>query len=601
MDSDESVNCNVPEKVCEMMKGKETPEKEGHLSKMCETNKRQRAFNQEDEELQKEKKFKGNQALDDTADLMQPLTSTLVAHDQAKPDKTKNVSEFTVTNLEKTEGSSTSSSMDSIKADGDFSIQRSTEMENQLLLDSICEQNFQEKLQEGTITVREFFTLLEVHVLVQKPRQSQLPFKYEANTPPTLEDEILSQYIYHPKLQAYEEDCQGLFKTIEELKSHAVDQDKLLVNVHKSLWEVMRTCSDMELKGFGAELNKMKSCFTKKSKALAHRGKTKLYAKLVQNTQFQWEKLQSRLAKIDELLKETDSCLAALETEMAMIEECDLNDYNAMSEYESKLRNTERELENIRTQDETFQRAQSSLRDQKKQIVSEICHIQAEVETCQELVDKYNFSEWVLKEWNDHQAVFTFLYDSIELTVGLVCPVGSAIFNKIVSVNFESLLDEAEALHSAKLVHRLIFQFIHSQGSWQDKCMTVSHLAQMLHDVSLVASRCQLLGDEIEFLNKWGGKYYLLKTELNDTKLKLLFSSCHAKFEIELSLSATYPVTPVAFAIQKYTGNLVPEEISVVLSSVPVGANYLRRLVKQISDSLFQCPSSTIYKNQKAL
>lgn len=30
----------------------------------------------------------------------------------------------------------------------------------------------------------------------------------------------------------------------------------------------------------------------------------------------------------------------------------------------------------------------------------------------------------MLKEWNDHQAIFTFLYDSIELTVELGCPVG---------------------------------------------------------------------------------------------------------------------------------------------------------------------------------
>nr|XP_020651427.1 kinetochore scaffold 1 [Pogona vitticeps]XP_020651428.1 kinetochore scaffold 1 [Pogona vitticeps] len=596
MDSDESLNCNASEKVCEVIKEKEIAEKEGYLSEMYETNKRQRVLNEE-EELQKEKKFKGNQDLNDAADLPQSHVSAMVTHKQAKTFKGKNVPEMS---LEKTE-SSNSSSLGSVKADADFSIQRNTEMETQLLLDSICEQNLREKLQEGTITVREFFTLLEVHVLIQKPRQSQLPFKYEVNTLPTLEDEILSQYIYHPKLQAYEEDCQGLYKTIEELKSHAVDQDKLLVNVHKSLWEVMRTCSDEELKGFGAELNKMKSCFTKKSKVLAHRRKAKLYAKLVQNAQFQWEKLQSRLGKIDELLKETDSCLVALETEIALIEDCDLNAYNAMSEYESKLRNAERELENLRAQDETFQRTQSNLKDKKKQIASEICHIQKDIKNSQELVEKYNFSEWVIKEWNDNQAVFTFLYDSVELTVGLACPLGDAIFSsKIVSVNFESLLDEAKALPSAKLVHRLIFQFINSQGSWQEKCLTVPHLSQMLHDVSLVVSRCQFLEDEIEFLKRWGGKYYLLKTELNDTKLKLLFSSCHAKFEIEFSLSADYPVTPVAFAIQKCTGNLTQEEISVVLSSIPVGANYLRRTVKQISESLLHCPSSTVCKKQRA-
>lgn len=31
------------------------------------------------------------------------------------------------------------------------------------------------------------------------------------------------------------------------IKSHAIDQDKPLVNVHKSLWEVIRTCSHEEV------------------------------------------------------------------------------------------------------------------------------------------------------------------------------------------------------------------------------------------------------------------------------------------------------------------------------------------------------------------
>lgn len=30
--------------------------------------------------------------------------------------------------------------------------------------------------------------------------------------------------------------------------------------------------------------------------------------------------------------------------------------------------------------------------------------------------------------------------------------------------------------------------------------------------------RCRLLGEEIEFLMKWGGKFNLLKTEVDDTK-----------------------------------------------------------------------------------
>nr|XP_060616404.1 kinetochore scaffold 1 isoform X1 [Anolis sagrei ordinatus]XP_060616413.1 kinetochore scaffold 1 isoform X1 [Anolis sagrei ordinatus] len=599
IDSNEALSCDMPEKLYDVQKDVGTTGNEGGLT---ETNKRQRALNQENEELQKEKKFKRDEGWNDSTDFKQPLCSTAIAYIQGATQEDKNVPELIAVNLEKTQGSNCSS-LDSGKTDTDFSsFQRNSEMETPLLVDSICEQNFQEKLQEGTITVREFFTLLEVHVLIQKPRQSVLPPKYEVNTTPNLEDEIINQYVYHPKLLSYNEDCQALCKTIDELKVNANDQDKLLVNVHKSLWEVMRTCSDEELKGFGAELNKMKSCFTKKSKVLAHKGKAKLYSKLVQNAELQWEKLQSRLAKIDELLQEMDSCINALETEAAALKEAELDVNDVVSEYESKVRDTERELEDLRIQEEALQRDQSNLRDKKQHHVSEISHLQEYVKNCKDITEKYNFSEWVMKEWNDHQAVFTFLYDSIELLVELECPVdGAGYNNKIVSVNFESLLDDDSALPSSKLVHRLIFQFINSQSSRLEKCSTVHHLSQILHDVSVVVSRCQLLGEEIEFLDRWGGKFYLLKTEVNDTKVKFLFSSSVAcsSFEVEFSLSANYPGSPVAFTIQKCTGNLSQGDISMILSNVPVGTNYLRRIVKEISHNLLQCSPSTIQKQQR--
>ncbi|XP_054825898.1 kinetochore scaffold 1 [Eublepharis macularius] len=601
MDFSELLSCELLEKVCDVMDEKEITNN-GHLKETC---RQKRDRDQEGEELQNEKKLKVYEGWSDTTELKQPFPSTIVTNEETLEGK--NAQDVMASNMERTH-SSNGSSLDSTKADSDLSNQRNAEIETELLMDSICEQNLHEKLQEGVITVREFFTLLQVHVLIQKPRQSLLPPKYIANSSPAPEDLILSQYIDHPKLQMYNEDCQALSEIIEELKLCADNQDKLLVNVNKSLWEVMRTCSDEELKEFGAELNKMKSCFAKKSKTLAHRGKAKLYMKLVQNAQLQWEKLQSRLNKMDELFKEMDIYLVALEAETAKLEDLGLGVSDSVTDYESKLRQTEQELENYKAQEEALQRDQSNLRGQQQQRVSEISHLQEEAKSCQEQMEKYNFSEWVMKEWNDEQAVFTFLCDSVELTVTLGCPVAASaavvttkkLYRQIVGVNIESLLDEAKAPASSKLVQKLIFQFINDQSSWQEKYSTVTHLAQLLHDLSLVVSRCQLLGEEIEFLNRWGGKFSLLKTAVNDTKVKLLFSSslAFAKFEVELSLSANYPTSPVVFTVQKYTGNLGQEEISEVLSGVPVGANYLTRMVNQIHHRLLQNPS-TIHKQQK--
>ncbi|XP_074854951.1 outer kinetochore KNL1 complex subunit KNL1 [Carettochelys insculpta] len=553
-----------------------------------------RAWEQEKEELHKEKKMKRIESWDgDTTKEQQATASIILSHSQAETHEGENPSSVSAKSLERT-NSSNSSCLDSLKTDTDFSMQQSSQKERQLLMDSICEENLFEKLQDGVITVGEFLTLLQVHVLIQKPRQSHLPANHAVDTAPTPEDLIFSEYIYRPKLQIYEEDCQVLAQMIEDLKLCAGVQDKLLVDVNKSLWEVMRTCSDNELKNFGTELNKMKSCFTKKSKVLGHKGKVKLYDNLVQNTQIQWEKLQSRIAKVDEFLREMDSCLCALGT-VTELEEWEADVSDPVADWESKVRNLEKELENLRAQEEELQRDLINLEIQKQQGFSEINCLQKKASDCEELLDRYNFTEWEMSEWSDQQAVFIFLYGSVELTIKFEPPMDGAVFNdnpcrKIIDISFESLLDEEKAPFSSCLVQRLIFQFIESQGFWQTKCTTMHHLPQMLHEISLVVNRCRLLGEEIEFLNRWGGKFNLLKTEVDNTKVKLSFSTstAFAKFEVTLSLSANYPSAPLPFTVKKQIGRLGHDEISAVLSNVPLGTNYLRRMVKMIHQNLLQ-------------
>ncbi|KFP19470.1 Protein CASC5, partial [Egretta garzetta] len=456
-----------------------------------------------------------------------------------------------------------------------------------------------QKFQNGTITVGEFFTLLQVHVTIQKPRHSHLPASCAVSAPPTPEDLFYSQYVYRPKLRIYEEDCQALSQKIDELKQYVSMQDQLLVNVNKSLWEVMRTCSDEELNSFGVELNKMKSYFTKESKILAHNEKAALYSKLLQSAQEQQGKLQSRIEKVDELLKEAESCLVDLETVWAFFAALFSHSF-----FPFLL-----ELESLQAQEEELQsvlhlmwlaylcRELADLETQNEQMCAQMSQLKEEEKHCQELLESYDFTEWEITEWSGQQAVFNFLYDSIELTVVFGPPIDGDVFGedpsrKIVSLNFESLLDEEKAPPSSCLVQRLIFQFIESQGCWQGKCPTLYYLPQVLHDLSSVVSQCKILGEEIEFLERWGGKFNLLKTDISDTKVKLLFSSstAFAKFELTLSLSADYPSASLPFTVQKQIGNIGEEEISAVLSKVPTGYHYLRRIVSLIHQNLHQDP-----------
>ncbi|NXE98763.1 KNL1 protein, partial [Menura novaehollandiae] len=242
-----------------------------------------------------------------------------------------------------------------------------------------------------------------------------------------------------------------------------------------------------------------------------------------------------------------------------------------------------RELSEMDAEDEQTQAEMEELKETEKR--------------CLELLEKYDFTEWEITEWSEQQAVFNFLYDSVKLTVVFGPPTDGDDFSEepsrtIISLNFESFLDEEQAPPSSCLVQRLIFQFIESQGSWQEKCPTLYYLPQVLHDISLVVNRCKILGEELEFLDRWGGKFNLLKTDIKDTEVKLLFSSfaAFAKFELALALSANYPSAALPFSVQTHIGNIGEKELSAVLSSVPVGHHYLRRTVTLIHHNLLQGP-----------
>ncbi|XP_030307374.1 kinetochore scaffold 1 [Calypte anna] len=587
MDSGESVSSELLENACTEIREKQIPHNEKNQfeeTKTCSSTKR--ALEQDEEDLQSPKKPKSDENLEgeDSQDLQE--TSGAVSESQGEAAGGE------AAKAPACPQPSTSSSLDSGKADTGFTTQPSSQVESQLLTDSICEDNLREKLESGVITVGEFFTLLEVHVPIQKPRRSHVPVTCAASTPPAPEDLLYTRYVYRPKLCIYEEDCQALAQKIDELKPYATVQDQLLVNVNRSFWEVMRTCSDEELKNFGAELNKMKSYFTKESKILAHNEKAELYSKLLQSAQEQHRKLLTRMEKLDGLLQEAESCFGPLEGDSGR-EGWEAEGSGGVAEGKS----LKEELESFRAQEEKLQRELADLETENEQLLVQINLLKEKERSFQELLEKYDFTEWEVTEWNQQQAVFNFLYDSIELTVVFGPPVEGDVFGedpsrKIVSLSFESLLDEEKAPPSSCLVQRLIFQFIDSQGCWQEKCPTLYHLPQVLQDVSLVVSHCRSLGEEIEFLERWGGTFNLLKTDISDTKVKLLFSASRAfaKFELTLSLSASYPSDPLPFSVRKQVGNIGEEEISALLSKVPAGDHYLQRIVSLIHQNLLQAP-----------
>ncbi|EPQ03972.1 Protein CASC5 [Myotis brandtii] len=298
---------------------------------------------------------------------------------------------------------------------------RNSQMEPQFLTDTVCEESLKEKLKDGRITIKEFFILLQVHILIQKPRQSTLPTKNER------------------------------------------------------------------------------------------------------------EKLQLKIDEMDNILKKIANCLTQVKIESKNLENEEKD--SPVEEWDSEMRAAEKELEQLKTEEEKLQRNLSELEVQKEQTLAQIDFMQKQTNTTEELLDQLSLSEWDVIEWSDDQAVFTFLYDTVELTITFGEPV------------------EDKAPPSSLLVHKLIFQYIEEQESWKKKCTTQHQVSKMLQEISLVVSHCRLLGEEIEFLKRWGPNYKLMNIDVNNTD---------------------------------------HDEIFALLSKVPLEDNYLKNVVKQIYQDLLQ-------------
>ncbi|KAK2489516.1 hypothetical protein MC885_005312 [Smutsia gigantea] len=175
INSSDSVSIETEEKALIETYQKEISPSENKMQAIC--NSQKRTWVQEDDDTENEKKFRKSEiSFNGTAQDQE------VFDHHAEEDVDKNANSVLIKSLSRTP-SSCSSSLDSIKADGtslDFSTHRDSQMESQFLRDTISEENLKAKLKDGRITIKEFFILLQVHILIQKPRQSNLPAKVSA-------------------------------------------------------------------------------------------------------------------------------------------------------------------------------------------------------------------------------------------------------------------------------------------------------------------------------------------------------------------------------------------------------------------------------------
>ncbi|XP_061563268.1 uncharacterized protein knl1 [Cololabis saira] len=446
----------------------------------------------------------------------------------------------------------------------------------------------QKKLEDGTITASEFFKLFNIDFVIHNPRQSVIPGRLLSEAGATPLDLLKDRHISRPKVLVYERDIQTLTEKVEGLKVRMLDLDKPLKTLNRPLWEQMRHSSEKELKSFGTKLKERNNFFRKTSKVQSHETKEVLYTNLARANLEERQKVKGMIEQAEEMVKSLDGCIGELEAELVAVDESGSEDKQSLKSLQEEMKKV---TESLADNDKQI----AELEIQKQQNSSKLNRLKAETRNLESHMDMLNtLNEWKFRETRNNCTVYTFLHETMllqlvhEKSSGNDTDGGSEL--KTTNITFKLELNDEKSHAHARLVHKLIAQYVEEESAWVEKYPTSAHIPQLLHDVSLVVSSCRLLGEELRLLKMWGGlRLDILDISCQDTRVNIVFSSLKkfSKFEAVFAVSLTnhfYVLQLESF--QNMIGSTTIQQIEEVVASFSPSRNLLTKIVKKIHDAL---------------
>ncbi|XP_059843655.1 kinetochore scaffold 1 [Hypanus sabinus] len=496
------------------------------------------------------------------------------------------------------------SSLDSTKGDGTSADTITPKCNLNASLVILEESELHKKLMDGEITVREFFKFLKVQTRPQKSRQSELQVNPELDRSSGLENGLAVKFIHRPKREVYEDNSSALSAAINDLKDQLLDLDKLLSEVNFPLLKEVMQMTKEELQQFRSCLNTKKSTYVKRTKVICHEQKVQLYLTQLNALKAQHQQRKEYEDSLNDILNKMDDCLASLDlANLDHLGECNMDvsdSCEGLMQLKQIVYNKNEDLKNLQGECRKMESQLAKVLDEKLMQEKAVNMLELN-EEFQELL------EWTLVPCQDDQAVYRFLYDSLELTLQYGEPECAELspgekYRKIIDIKLVSELDEKESPAHSKLVHELVMMCWKNRESWHSKHSNESQVPMLLLDLSLVVSRCRLLGDELEYLLNWGSKFDILKLEIQHTDVKFLVSSYEAlsKFEVAFHVTPGYPWLPLQFTFNSWFGNISAEHIKEVLMTVKPGHKYLIRIMKSLFLTLLIRPGANRFQLQPA-
>ncbi|XP_057679642.1 kinetochore scaffold 1 isoform X2 [Corythoichthys intestinalis] len=454
---------------------------------------------------------------------------------------------------------------------------------------SVFESQFEDsdvkKLEDGTLTVMEFFKLFGIDFVIHKPRQSINPGNLSHDTGCSPMAVLKNRHINHPKQMVYEADLENLSEKVEGLYSKMMHLNKPLKDINKHLWEELKKSSEKEISSFGVKLKERNNFFRRISKVRSHEMKEVLYSNLLQTTTDEQEKLSSTIAESEEMIKILDGCIGDLEAELEAVEE-------KGTEKKPSIKSLQEDIKNLNGTLDDKKRQIYELEVQTKQASKKLDILKAETKHLQGFVGMLNIvNEWRFKEKTDNCTVYTFLNDTLQLQL---VHEGNCADNeperKMSHINFKFLLDDEKSQDHARLVHKLLSQYIEAETAWVEKYPTFRYVPKLLHDVSLVVSHCRLLGEELRLMKMWGGlRLNIEDISCVDSRINIIFSSLKrvSKFEVTFSVSLVNHLYGLHLQVFKnFFGDTTARQIEQIVESFSPAKKLLTKIVKKINCDL---------------
>ncbi|XP_033991548.1 kinetochore scaffold 1 isoform X2 [Trematomus bernacchii] len=479
----------------------------------------------------------------------------------------------------------TSSHTASTRCEATF--ESSTASKQSLFESQLEDYTIERKLEDGTITVSEFFKVFYIDFVIHYHRRSSLPGRLQLDTDRTQMDLLKDKHINGPKMTVYETDVLNVTEMVEGLKERMQDLDRPLKIVNRVLWEEVRNASEEELKSWDAKLKERYNLFRKTSKVQSHEMKEVLYTELVLANLEEQQTLRGTIKEADEMIKSLDDCIHELQTELAAVEEKGFEDKPSlkslqedMQEATEALADKDRQIAELEMQKKQSSNKQNKLRTETRRLESHVSTL-------------HLLNEWKFTERSDNSTIYTFLHETLHLQLLFEKPNGNDADKserKISHITFNLQLDDEKSQDHARLVHKLLSQYVEGNADCVEKYPTSRHVPTLLHDVSLVVSRCRLLGEELRLLNMWGSmRLDILSISCVDTQVHIVFSrlKTFSKFEVIFSVSLIdcHCVLKVQ-SFKNMIGNTTIEPIEEIVASFSPAKNVLTKIVKKIHETL---------------